>query len=310
MADPRVSVVIPTRNRREFVAQAVADALAQEDVAVEVVVVDDGSTEDDALRGVDEQDPRVRVIRHARRHGVARARNTGIGAARGRWVAFMDDDDRWAPDKLRTQLEAATEQDTAWVYSGAITIDDADRMLYSQQPTIPADFSGWVLVNPVPGGCSNVMARTELVREVGAFDEQLSLLADWDLWIRLAGREQPATSEQLVTGYRLHPDNMHARNVDSLDGELAYVTRKYEAYSCGRSLDPQLLLWRAYAHRRAGLRRRAAGLYLKRWRLRHEPRDLARTATALIGEHMVGHIQAHRARSRQARPEWLDQRTA
>src|SRR5918992_1308501 len=96
-ARPEVSVVIPTRNRRNTVLGAIESARRQEDVAVEVVVVDDGSTDgtEAAVSAVEG----VRVIRHPVSRGVAAARNAGISAAAADWIAFLDDDDLWAPWK-------------------------------------------------------------------------------------------------------------------------------------------------------------------------------------------------------------------
>jgi glycosyltransferase involved in cell wall biosynthesis len=189
---PEVTVVIPTRNRRRFLEQAVGDALRQVDVSLEVVVVDDGSTDASAVAGIDQCDPRVRVLHVPTRKGVAHARNVGADSAHGEWLAFLDDDDRWAPGKLRAQLDIAAACGADWVYTAALTVDAHDRILFAEMPGEgPLDMPRLLAANPVPGGCSNVVARTELVRSLGAFDEKLSIIADWDLWIRLARNGQP-----------------------------------------------------------------------------------------------------------------------
>src|SRR5688572_3616095 len=105
---PDVSVVIPTRNRWELLSTgALPSALAQEGVEVEVHVIDEGSSDATSQELERLNEPRVHVIRHDRPHGVAQARNAGIAAARGQWVAFLDDDDIWAPQKLRRQIDTA-----------------------------------------------------------------------------------------------------------------------------------------------------------------------------------------------------------
>ena len=105
-----VTVVIPTRDRGHLLPRSLRSALAQRDVTLEVVVVDDGSVPPAAhnkvVARVCATDARVRVLRHMTPKGVSAARNSGIEAATGRWIAFLDDDDIWAPQKLASQLAA------------------------------------------------------------------------------------------------------------------------------------------------------------------------------------------------------------
>ena len=124
-SQPTVSVVIPTRNRPGLLTtHALPSALSQRGVDVEVVVVDDGSDED-SRRALEELSTgRVRVVRHEVRVGQARARNSGIAAARGEWIAFLDDDDLWSPDKLQEQLAAAAAVDAEFVYTGVVEVDE------------------------------------------------------------------------------------------------------------------------------------------------------------------------------------------
>ncbi len=102
---PLVSVVVPTHNRARLLRRTLRSILAQHMVDLEVVVIDDGSTDDTG--DVAATDPRVLVIRNRESAGVSAARNRGIAAARGEWIAFCDDDDLWSPDKLNRQLTAA-----------------------------------------------------------------------------------------------------------------------------------------------------------------------------------------------------------
>src|SRR5215218_3360710 len=118
---PSVSVVIPTHDRQELLPRTVASALAQQDVEVEVIVVDDVSeARPERLAG---GDPRVRLISLPEPTGVAAARNAGIAAAAGDWVALLDDDDLWGPGKLRDQVAAAERTGADWVYSAVVLVD-------------------------------------------------------------------------------------------------------------------------------------------------------------------------------------------
>src|SRR5216684_3578198 len=122
---PEVSVVIPTRNRWGLLSRSgLAAALMQKGVDLEIIVVDDGSTDETPGRLAALENPRVRVIRHDQRQGVARARNRGVAEAESEWVAFLDDDDLWSPDKLRRQLELANGSSAGFVYGAAIALDE------------------------------------------------------------------------------------------------------------------------------------------------------------------------------------------
>src|SRR4051812_836378 len=113
-----VTVVIPTRNRWPALRQTLASALAQEDVDLELMVIDDGSSDETPRKLAALSDDRVHFARHLAPLGPARARNAGIDRATAPWIAFLDDDDRWSPRKLRAQLDASGNSD--FVYCSAI----------------------------------------------------------------------------------------------------------------------------------------------------------------------------------------------
>ncbi len=232
MADPpAVSVIVPTKNRWPILSRtALPSALGQEGVELEVVIVDDGSTDETAgrLAELASTDARVRVLRHDSSAGVAAARNAGITAARAPWVAFLDDDDVWSPRKLAAQLEAAARAGTSWVYSGAIAVTRDGDVLYEYyfpEPAIVADQLRRSAV--VPAGASNVVARAEVIRELGGFDEQLSMLADWDLWIRLSETDRPASLRDVHVAVLYHSGSGHA--VTDQSAELELLIRKHAA---------------------------------------------------------------------------------
>ncbi len=129
-AAPVVSVVIPTRNRCALLARALGSVLAQTHEELEVIVVDEASTDrtPEVIAAV--ADPRVRLLRHEIARGAAGARNAGVKAARGRWCAFLDDDDLWAPTKLASQLGALEANPGArWSCVAAVSIDDRERII-------------------------------------------------------------------------------------------------------------------------------------------------------------------------------------
>src|ERR1044071_8329951 len=118
-----VSVIIPTRDRAHLLFRTLQSVLAQSIENLEVMVVDDGSVDANGAVAA-AADPRVRVIRNQEPTGVSVARNRGIAAARGVWIAFCDDDDLWAPNKLQQQLNAADRAGANWAYAGDVNVDD------------------------------------------------------------------------------------------------------------------------------------------------------------------------------------------
>ena len=221
-----ISVVIPTKDRPELLRQAVSSALAQEGVEVRVVVVDDGGAvpAEQALP----DDTRIQVHRNEASCGVSAARNAGLDHVESSWVAFLDDDDLWAAHKLRRQLAAARDTGHLWACSGAVNFT-ADEILDLVDPPASDDLAHTMLRgNYVPGGGSNVLVRTDLVRDVAGFDTSLSSLADWDCWIRLAQRSPVARVPHPDVGYRVHADGMGV-DVRRQELELAYLQDKYAA---------------------------------------------------------------------------------
>jgi glycosyltransferase involved in cell wall biosynthesis len=206
MGPPDVSVVVPTHDRRRLLRQTLASILWQREVDFEVIVVDDGSSDGTADAVARLGDARVRLVRHDTPQGVAAARNRGIAEATGAWLAFCDDDDLWAPDKLARQLQAAHQTGRSWVYTGEVRIDLRQRIVGGTHPPPPPEqvasrLPHW---NLVPGGCSSVIASRAALAATGWFDTRLRNLADWDLWIRLGRASPPAWVPGLLVGYRLH----------------------------------------------------------------------------------------------------------
>ena len=198
-----VSVVIPTRDRPDLLALTLRSALWQEDVSMEVLVVDDGVRPDTRTVTTQLGAERVRLLRNAGPPGVSGARNSGIAAARGRWIAFLDDDDLWAPGKLSSQLTAADEASAGWVYAGDVTVDETLRVRDGAPPPSPeAVVAELRHHNAVPAGASNVVVRRDLLATVGRFDPQLRTSEDWDLWLRLARTGLPACVQRPLVALR------------------------------------------------------------------------------------------------------------
>jgi glycosyltransferase involved in cell wall biosynthesis len=288
---PEVSVVVPTHNRSRLLALTLRSVLWQRDIDLEVIVVDDGSTDDTPTLLATLPDPRIRPIHHPTPQGVSATRNHGISAATGAWVAFVDDDDLWAPDKLARQLQAAHHAGSHWAYAGAVRVNLQHRIVGGNTPPPPpeevlARLPRW---NPMPGGCSNVIASRALLRAAGPFDRQLVNLADWDLWIRLArAGGPPAWVPRPLVGYRQHGGN---RSLDTalILREARMIERHY-----GTALDwGGIFRYLAWLCVRSGRRREG---------LEHFARAAARGQAATVAGDLAGLLRERLSRPLRARP--------
>jgi len=183
-----VSVIIPTFNRAEKLGRAVFSVLGQTYKGFELVVVDDGSTDETRERLLAFGD-RVHVVTHETNRGVSAARNTGIRVSRGPLLAFLDSDDYWLPEKLEAQVEFLGEHpdrsicqtEEIWIRRGRRVNPGRKHLKPSGDIFFPS--LERCLVSP-----SAVMLRRSLLDEVGFFDETLPVCEDYDLWLRIACR--------------------------------------------------------------------------------------------------------------------------
>jgi glycosyltransferase involved in cell wall biosynthesis len=234
---PQVSVVISSYNRRRLLAEALGSALAQREVDVEVIVVDNGSTdgtEDDLAAW---RDARLQVIRNPVSLGSVGGRNTGLAAASGEWVGFLDDDDLWSPVKLRAQLEAAETTGRNWAYTGCVHIDTEGRIISGRPPLPPSE-----VVRELPfrfviqGGMSNLIWRRGSLDVDGLLDPRLPFPADWDVSLRLARQGPPAGVPRPLVAYRQHDTNM-SRDAVRFRAELDLLEEKRTDLAAGDPLD-------------------------------------------------------------------------
>jgi len=286
-------VVIPTRNRWPLLSRALASVLGQEDVTIEVVVVDEGSSDETPGRLAALDDERVRVLRNDEPTGVARARNRGVEAAGGEWVAFLDDDDFWAPAKLRKQLDACAATGASFSYTGLVTTDPSLERRRVSPPFPAAGLERTILDMNVVGPPSSVIARSALLAEVGGFDPEFSILADWDMWIRLATAAPGAACDEPLTGYLSHPENMHLDAPAAIE-EFRRLRAKHATLAASLGVrigGERWYSWIASSLRRSGHPFRASGLFVwvaLRWR---RPGLLARAAGTLAGERVVARVR-------------------
>lgn len=185
---PKISVIIPTYNRAELLVSAVESILRQTEADIEVLVCDDGSTDDSFARISAVNDSRVRWIECGRGGRPAIPRNHGIHEAKGEWLAFLDSDDRWMPDKLQRQLAAMEENNLLASSTNALRIDasgnEIGKLIDLHKNKI--SFHDLIRLNYVV--CSSVIIHSSLVDKVIGFPEDADLIVgeDYALWLRIA----------------------------------------------------------------------------------------------------------------------------
>jgi glycosyltransferase involved in cell wall biosynthesis len=207
-----VSVVIPTWNRAELLSRALDSVLAQTRSPEEIIVVDDGSTDDTASR-VRTGYPEVRLIEQPNA-GVSAARNAGIRAASGTWIAFLDSDDRWLPEKLALQLEALrANPELLLCHSDEIWIRRGRRVNPMKKHR---KCGGRIFERALPLcviSPSSAIVHRSLFDIVGLFDESLPACEDYDLWLRITARYPVLyLAHPLIVKYGGHEDQLSRRH--------------------------------------------------------------------------------------------------
>lgn len=228
-----VSVVMPTFNRAEYILEAVHSVLAQTFPALELVIVDDGSTDatPEIIRSV--TDSRIRYLRQDHR-GVSTALNTGWRAAQGEFIGRLDSDDRWLPELLATLVpRLQTGSNVALAYGRAQWIDAQGNLLPNISGT-NEKFPGQTLKSLLYGDFVTPMAvviNKKCLERVGGYDESLRANEDWDLWIRLAEFYRFVYVDRVLAHYRVHSQNLthsgSSQNVRVIHDRIRVIEKFY-----------------------------------------------------------------------------------
>jgi glycosyltransferase involved in cell wall biosynthesis len=226
MRNPRVSVIIPCFNQGRFLQESIDSALAQTYVDREIIVVDDGST-DESAEIAKAYGNAVRLIRQAN-GGLSAARTHGISQSRGSLIALLDADDRWLPRKLELAVDGFRTSEVGLVHGGYRKIPASHHRAgdVPKRDGLFATFHDLLRENSI-GPPSSAVFRRRAFDRVGGFDLQMPYGADdWDLWIRLAAVSRVVASGEVATEYRLHDDSMTA-NYERMFASMMHVLRKH-----------------------------------------------------------------------------------
>jgi glycosyltransferase involved in cell wall biosynthesis len=212
---PLISVIVPAYNAEATLLETIDSVRHQTLTDFELIVIDDGSTDQTAARVRSVRDARARIITCTNR-GLAASRNRGIEWSTGQYISFIDADDMWTPDKLEHQLDALRRRpDAALAYSWTAFVDEDGRFLFAKEPS---RFEGDVYAdllrysNFVASG-SNILVRRDCAIAVGGFDATLEAAHDWDFCLRIAARWPFAVVPRYQIFYRISESAMSANAV-------------------------------------------------------------------------------------------------
>lgn len=211
MNNPLVSAIIPNYNYGHFLAQTVDSVLAQTYKNVEIIVVDDGST-DDSARVLDGYGEKIRWFRQAN-EGVSEARNRGVAESRGEILAFLDSDDIWLPEKIEKQVEIfQSDALVGLVHCGCVDFDNDGRLLEEHLEGLSGNVAEEMIRYRravILGGGSAVAVRRRVFDEIGGFDPSLSPAEDWEFYFQAMRRHKVGFVPEILMKYRRHGGNNH-----------------------------------------------------------------------------------------------------
>ncbi|MCK8083867.1 glycosyltransferase family A protein [Vibrio sp. 1CM24A] len=224
-----ISVVIPTHNRSIMLDRAINSVLTQTYENLEVIVVDDASTDDTENLVSSYQDSRVSYIKIKNSKGANFARNTGVRSSNGEYVAFLDDDDIWFPNKLFLQVEMLkNNSNLGLVYTGIEVVTEGEDIRYSIKPKFNGDISKIILTDNCIGTTSTVVLSRKVFEKAGGFDENLPQLQDYDLWIRIAQIcEVGFISDDLIYYYVHQSISQLTSSADKNKSAIEYIDKKH-----------------------------------------------------------------------------------
>ena len=229
--NPLISVIIPAFNHEEFIGEALDSVLDQTYRNLEVIVVDDGSTDNtkEVLKRYEEE---IKYI-YQQNRGVSSARNRGIAISRGEFIAFLDADDIWLPEKLEVQLNLMEgEGSIGLVGCGRYGMDYSGNTmegLLGKNYSNHVEFLNQLLIgNIFRGGSTGAFVKKECFEKVGLFDESMRFGEDWDMWIRIAKLYKVRFVDKPMVKVRQHDSPKGYRNLKTMESNIRRLIKKNE----------------------------------------------------------------------------------
>jgi len=238
-----ISVVIPTHNRADLLMRAVQSAVLQTYKDIEIIVVSDGSTDNTAelMRVQGKKDTRISFIEYHPAGGGNTARNLGVECASGEYVAFLDDDDEWMPNKLEKQMKVFAENpDIGLVCTGITVVYVDEKIRYNSIPNLQGDLRRQILLKNVIGTTSSVIVKKNLVLDTGGFDTKLIALQDYDLWIRICQRTKVGVvNEACLNYYNYTKSKQVSSDTIKYSDAFIHINKKYYDWFSELDLEEQ-----------------------------------------------------------------------
>ena len=309
---PRVSVVVPTYNRADLLPQAIDSVLRQAFVSFELLVVDDGSTDDTDRVVARFEDDRILYLRQPHSGLPAVARNTGMRRARGEFIAFLDSDDLWLPEKLACQVEQMDARpELGLVYANAYRFVDDPRqhdprdLLLKPGQGVAGEAFERLYGRPVIPNLT-VMIRSSVVAKTGLFDEDPRLKAneDYDYWLRIAHEYSIGYLDRPLALYRHHAQGISKATLATYQAKLFLLEKLDRAYPEFVARHPEKRSrWLATIHYGLGRellrgdRAMEARSHLRQsWAIEPRPATLLFLAAAYLGKGVYGRLDGAMSR--------------
>lgn len=224
----KVSVVIPTYNRSELLKKAIYSLQLQRHQNLEIIIIDDCSTDETEEVVAAMDDSRIKYIKHETNRGGSEARNTGIKHATGEYVGFLDSDDQWLPDKLEQQLAIFKgNPEVGAVYTG-VKLFNEHHIIKEIIPRHRGDLLPMLIESNCIDTTSSVLVKTELLHEVNGFESALPSCQDWDLYLRLSQITHfDYVKDSMVLFFQHSGDRISTNNAAVLNGHI-YIFKAYK----------------------------------------------------------------------------------
>lgn len=301
MSDPLVSILMPVYNGGRFLSRAVSSVTSQSARDFELLIIDDGSTDDSATQVAGFSDPRIRLLKNEKNRGLVQTLNRGLSEARGEWIARCDSDDLWLPSKLEIQLaHGAADSKVALIGTNATLIDENDQ--FRGQFRTPASHEAlcWDLCFRNPFVHSTVLFRRAVAQELGGYHD-IPAAEDYDLWSRMAAKHRLASVPQALVRYRLHGSSVMAKeNAEGRKKSYEYlkaIMQKNLEGIAAPDIAKHLDAWLEPAREKSALRQFWQA-YATGWTKYRSTHSRLSCAGMVVGEHLQSMLYRQRCFSR------------